>query len=135
VFEKPKASGFPLSLRSGRTLTHFHGFYDHGRALPSLAAADPGPRLWISPSDADSRGLGEGDGIRIFNERGELRARASVTDRVPPGTVWMHDGWLGLNTLTSGAPVIPDSAADLFGFGSGQAEFEALVDVARDVAG
>ena len=32
----------PLTLRQGRTLTHFHGFYDHGRALPTLAKADPG---------------------------------------------------------------------------------------------
>jgi anaerobic selenocysteine-containing dehydrogenase len=134
VFEKPKPSRFPLSLRSGRTLTHFHGFYDHGRALPSLAAADPEPRLWISPADAKSRGLGEGDDIRIFNDRGELRARASVTDRIPPGTVWMRDGWLGLNTLTSGAPVLPDAAVDLFSFSGGQAEFEAWVEVARDVA-
>ena len=40
-----------------RTLTHFHGFYDHGRALPSLAKADPEPALWISPSDAAPRGV------------------------------------------------------------------------------
>jgi hypothetical protein len=46
----------------------------------------------------------------------------------------MHDGWAGLNTLTSGAPVLPDAAVDLFGFSGGQAEFEASVDVVRDVA-
>jgi anaerobic selenocysteine-containing dehydrogenase len=134
VFEPAKAPAYPLALRTGRTLTHFHGFYDHGRALPSLAAADPEPRLWISPADAARRALGDGDGIRVFNERGEMRARALVTDRVPPGTVWMRDGWAGLNTLTSGAPVLPDAATDLFGFAGGQAEFEAGVDVAREVA-
>jgi anaerobic selenocysteine-containing dehydrogenase len=134
VFEMARASAYPLALRTGRTLTHFHGFYDHGRALPSLAAADPEPRLWISLSDAARRALADGDDIRVFNERGEMRARAFVTDRVPPGTVWMHDGWAGLNTLTSGAPVLPDAAVDLFGFSGGQAEFEASVDVVRDVA-
>jgi anaerobic selenocysteine-containing dehydrogenase len=131
VFETAAGSPYPLALRTGRTLTHFHGFYDHGRALPSLAAADPEPRLWISPADAAGRGLGDGDDIRVFNARGEMRARALVTDRVPAGTVWMHDGWDGLNTLTSGAPVLPDAAVDLFGFSGGQAEFEAAVDVAR----
>jgi anaerobic selenocysteine-containing dehydrogenase len=120
-----------LALRTGRTLTHFHAFYDHGRALPTLAAADPEPRLWISPADAASRGIGDGEGIRIFNQRGEMRARASVTDRVPPGTVWMRDGWSGLNTLTSGAKVLPDAAVSIFeAFSAGQAEFEAAVEVA-----
>src|SRR5438132_141513 len=131
VFEPAPVPAYPLALRTGRTLAHFHGFYDHGRALPTLAAADPGPRLWISPADAAERALREGDEIRIFNERGEMPARAFVTDRIPAGTVWIHDGWTGLNTLTSGAPSLPDAAVDLFTFSGGQAEFEARVDVAR----
>ncbi len=131
VFEEPPPPDHPLALRTGRTLTHFHGFYDHGQALPSLAEADPEPRLWISPGDAERRGLAEGDGIRIFNGRGEMRARALVTDRVPSGTVWMRDGWAGLNTLTSGAAVLPDAAVDLFdSFSAGQASFDARVEVA-----
>jgi anaerobic selenocysteine-containing dehydrogenase len=136
VFEPAKPSESPLALRFGRTLTHFHGFYDHGTALPALLAADPEPRLWISPADAAQRGLADGDEIRIFNQRGEMRARALVTDRVPPGTVWIHDGWPGLNTLTSGAPVLPDAAVDIFpSFSGGQAEFETRVDVARPASG
>ena len=129
VFEPAPRSAHPLALRTGRTLAHFHGFYDHGRALPTLAAADPGPRLWISPADAAERSLSDGDEIRVFNQRGEMRARAFVTDRIPAGTVWIHDGWTALNTLTSGAPVLPDAAVELFTFSSGQAEFEARVDV------
>ena len=127
----PPASPYPLALRFGRTLNHFHAFYDHGRMLPTLAEADPEPRLWISPADASRRGISDSDTIRMFNDRGEMKARASVTDRVPPGTVWMRDGWEGLNTLTSGAALVPDAAVDLFEtFSSGQAEFEAGVDVA-----
>lgn len=130
VFEEGPASRYPLALRNGRTLTQFHGFYDHGRALPSLATADPEPRLWISPDDAARRRIAEGDSIRVFNERGEMSARALVTDRIPPGTVWMRDGWEGLNTLTSGSAVVPDAAVDVFDFSAGQAEFEARVEVA-----
>ncbi|HEX9574681.1 MAG TPA: HAD family hydrolase, partial [Myxococcales bacterium] len=44
--------------------------------------------------------------------------------------VWMRDGWAGLNTLTSGAPVLPDAAVDVFEFSAGQADFEARVEVA-----
>ena len=130
MYESAPPSAYPLVLRNGRTLTQFHGFYDHGRALPTLAAADPEPRLWISPDDAARRALRDGDEIRVHNERGEMRARALVTDRIPAGTVWMRDGWAGLNTLTSGAPVLPDGAVDAFEFSAGQAEFEACVEVA-----
>jgi anaerobic selenocysteine-containing dehydrogenase len=130
VHEDLPASTYPLTFRQGRTLTQFHGFYDHGRALPTLAKADPEPVLWISTADAAARGLRDDATIRIHNERGELRARAHVTDRVPAGTVWMRDGWEGLNTLTNGRASIPDDAVEVFGFSAGQASFDAMVDVA-----
>ncbi len=99
------------------------------RELPMLAAADPEPYLWISLNDAVKRGLKEGDAIRIYNQRGEMHARAHVTDGIPSGTVWMRDGWLGINALTSGAAVLPDEAVDIFGFSGGQASFDASVEV------
>jgi anaerobic selenocysteine-containing dehydrogenase len=130
VFEPLPASGYPLAFRQGRTLTHFHGFYDHGRALPSLARLDPEPTLWISVEDAGARALADGARIRVYNERGALEARALVTERISPGTVWMRDGWEGLNRLTSGRAVLPDTAVDAFGFSGGQAGFDAMVEVA-----
>ena len=128
-FQPLAGDAYPLTLRQGRTLTHFHGFYDHGRALPTLAAADPEPRLWISPSDAAARRLADGAAILIKNARGEMRARAHVTPKIPPGTVWMRDGWSGLNSLTSGEAVLPDEAVDALAFSAGQAAFDARVEV------
>jgi len=130
VFSGRSGGAHPLELRSGRTLTHFHSFYDHGRALPTLASADRLPRVWISPADAEARGIHDGVGVRIFNDRGEMRASAIVTDRVPAGTLWMRDGWYGMNHLSSGSPVLPDAAVDRFGFSAGQSEFDSFVDVA-----
>src|SRR5262249_7859021 len=40
-FTPPPSTTEPLSLRSGRTLMHFHAFYDQGRAPPSLAPPPP----------------------------------------------------------------------------------------------
>ena len=111
-------------------MTHFHGFYNNGRELPTLAKRESEPALWISPSDAEARQLVNGAAIRMFNMRGELRGRAHVTDKIPAGTVWMRDGWPGLNALTGGAPVLPDEAVDLFDFSGGQAVFDAMVEVA-----
>jgi len=129
VWEPAPPSPYPLAFQQGRTLTAFHAFYEHGRALPTLAAADPAPSLWIAPADAAARGIGDGARVRVVNERGAFTARAHVTPRVPPGTVWMRDGVEGLNAVTRGDAVIPDAAADLFGFGAGQAAFDARVEV------
>ncbi len=135
VYKSLPSSSYPLAFRQGRTLTQFHGFYDHGRALPTLARLDPEPLLWISPADAAARSVVDGEAIRLFNDRGEFVARARVTERVPPGTVWMRDGWTGLNRLTSGAPSLPDEAVDAFGFSGGQAAFDAMVEVAAVLPG
>ena len=124
------AAGFPLTLTQGRTITHFHGFYNNGRELPTLARREREPQLWISIADAAARGLADGAAIRVWNARGELAARAHVTDKIPSGTLWLRDGWPGLNALTEGAPVLPDAAADRFAFSAGQSTFDARVEVA-----
>jgi anaerobic selenocysteine-containing dehydrogenase len=91
--------------------------------------ADPEPYVWMSLADASARGLADGAGVRLHNERGEMLARARVTDKIPAGTVWMRDGWAGLNTLTSGEAVLADAAVDVFAFSAGQASFEARVEI------
>jgi anaerobic selenocysteine-containing dehydrogenase len=117
-------------LSFGRTLTHFHSFYDEGRVLPSLAKHNAGPQFWISRVDADARQLSNGDAIKIYNERGEFGARA-ITDDVPPGVVWIRDGWVGLNHLTSGDAVLNGDTLTLFPFSVGQSDYGAQVEVAR----
>jgi len=126
----PESDAYPLALTQGRTLAHFHSFYNNGRELPSLARRESEPALWLSLEDAALRDIADGVAIRIFNARGELAARARVTDKIPAGTVWMRDGWPGLNSLTDGAAVLPDAAVDLFAFSAGQATFDARVEVA-----
>jgi anaerobic selenocysteine-containing dehydrogenase len=131
VHKIDKRSPYPLALSFGRTLTHFHSFYDQGQALPSLAKHNTGPQLWISRVDADARQLSNGDAIKIYNERGEFGAKAYVTDDVGPGVVWIRDGWMGLNHLTSGDPVLAGEALSLFPFSVGQSDYGAQVEVAR----
>jgi anaerobic selenocysteine-containing dehydrogenase len=112
-------------------MTHFHSFYDEGRALPSLARHNAAPQLWISRVDADARQLSNGDEIKLFNERGEFRAKTHVTDDMPPGAVWIRDGWVGLNHLTSGDAVLTGDALSLFPFWVGQSDYGVKVEVAR----
>jgi len=94
-----------------------------------LAERDPGPQLWISPHDAARREVAEGDAIRVYNRRGVFAAEAHITEQIPPGVVWMRDGCVGLNQVTSGAAVLPEKALNLFYFTVGQAEYGAMVEV------
>ena len=121
----------PLTLAQGRAWTHFHSFYDQGRALPALVEREPHPELWISPADAEARGVARGDAVRIANARGVFEARAKVTKQVPPGTVWLHDGWAGFNALMDGTAALPEAALRFFPFSVGQSSYEAEVEVAR----
>ncbi|MEM9061715.1 MAG: molybdopterin-dependent oxidoreductase [Pseudomonadota bacterium] len=123
----------PLAFAHGRTFAHFHSFYDHARALPALAAREKDPQLWLAPEDAEARGVSDGDPISVGNARGEFSAVAKVTKRMPAGTVWMRDGWPGLNALTSSEPVLPRTALDGFPFSVGQSRYSARVEV-RPVA-
>ena len=131
VHKVDKSSQYPLALSFGRTLTHFHSFYDEGRALPTLARHNTAPQLWISRVDADARQLSSGDAIKIYNERGEFGAKALVTDDVKPGVVWIRDGWVGLNHLTSGDAVLTGDALSLFPFSVGQSDYGARVEIVR----
>ena len=120
---------FPLELRFGRSMNQFHSFYDAGAKLPNLAKRLRGPEVWISPEDAASRSIKDATLVTIFNDRGTFEARAKITDRAAAGTLWMRDGWPGMNHLTSGDASLPTPATDLFHFTSGQAAYDAFVDV------
>lgn len=59
-------------------------------------------------------------------------ATAHVTDRILNGSVWMRDGWAGLNNVTLDDAVVPGSALNFFQFTVGQADYGAQVDVAAN---
>src|SRR5262245_3313949 len=97
-----------------------------------LAKHNTAPQLWISKVDADARQLSSGDEIKIYNERGQFGAKAHITDDVPPGVVWIRDGWVGLNHLTSGDSVLTGDALSLLPLSVGKADYGVKVEVARD---
>jgi len=51
------------------------------------------PRLMLHPQDAAARGIGDGDWVRVFNRRGQLRVRASLTEDVRPGVCALPSIW------------------------------------------
>ncbi|MBI1734924.1 MAG: molybdopterin oxidoreductase family protein [Candidatus Rokubacteria bacterium] len=87
------------------------------------------PAVFIAPADAAARGIADGADVRVFNDRGESRFTARVTDRTRAGVVvieglwWhrFHSGGRNVNVLTD------DRETDM---GGGPALHSNLVEVA-----
>ena len=64
--------------------------------------------LEMHATDARARGIADGDHVRVFNRRGEMRLKARVDGTVQPGVVsarlnWakLTPGFQSINALTS----------------------------------
>lgn len=86
-------------------------------------------RLEMHPTDAEARGIADGDAVRIWNDRGSLKLTALINGSVPPGVVaghldWakMHPDGVNQNVLTS------ERLTDL---GAAATFYSALVEVAK----
>src|SRR5829696_7261486 len=69
---------YPFSYTTGRTIYHFHTRTKTARA-PQLQNAAPDVWVELSPTDAGSLGVGEGDLVRVESPRGRLEAKARIS--------------------------------------------------------
>jgi len=49
-------------------------------------------RIWMNPFDAAQRRIGQGDVVKVYNERGTVLVAAYVTERILPGVVSIDHG-------------------------------------------
>ncbi|HEX2969767.1 MAG TPA: molybdopterin-dependent oxidoreductase [Bacteroidales bacterium] len=95
---------YPLAFLTPNAAGRIHSQFGN---LKIIKESTPAPATLISPEDADSRNLSDGDTIRIFNQNGEMLSVVRISARIPAGCVVLHNGiWLnesgGGNLLTSG---------------------------------
>jgi len=102
-------SEYPLVLSTGRTLYHYNSATMTMRES-GITEKQEEPFFEIHADDATALGLAEGDWARLVSRRGELQAKAQISDRVFPGLVWMalHFAEQKVNWLTHdvGDPLI-----------------------------
>ena len=77
---------FPLLLTTGRILSHYNVGAQTRRTANS--AWHPEDLLEMHPTDAENRGLNDGDWTRLSSRSGETTLRLTVTERVAPGVVY-----------------------------------------------
>jgi len=95
---------FPLILSTGRVLYHYHT-----GTMTRLAEGPmqryPESKVEIHPKDAKKFGIDEGQTVKVTSRRGEVQAKAVVTERSQEGTVFMnfHFKEAAVNQLTNAA--------------------------------
>jgi predicted molibdopterin-dependent oxidoreductase YjgC len=94
-------SEYPFVLSTGRTLYHYNSATMTMRE-EGVVQKQEDPFVEMHPEDAAGLGVADGDWVRLVSRRGELEARAVVSERVYPGLVWMalHFAQAKVNWLT-----------------------------------
>jgi formate dehydrogenase major subunit len=77
---------YPLLLTTGRILSHYNVGAQTRRTENTVW--HPEDLLEMHPTDAENRGLKDGDWARLASRTGETTLRVEVTDRVAPGVVY-----------------------------------------------
>ena len=85
--EKP----YPLHLISNQPKTKLHSQMDNGALSSSIKIKGHQP-LEMNPIDAKSRGITQGDIVRVFNDRGSCLCGVNITNDVIPGVVIISTG-------------------------------------------
>jgi formate dehydrogenase (coenzyme F420) alpha subunit len=84
---------YPLILSTGNR----NRYYTHGqfRRIESLRKRNPEPLAEIGPETAGRYGISDGDHVVIETNRGVVRMKAWVNERVAEGVVLVPHGWPG----------------------------------------
>lgn len=85
------AKQYPLHLISSQPKGRLHSQYDQGKVSRALKVKGR-EAMRINPFDAQARGIGSGDLVRVFNDRGACLAGAVLSEDVSRGIVQLPVG-------------------------------------------
>ena len=123
---------YPLVMITSHTKFRTHTQWDN---LPWLREILPKSFLEISPGDAQTRGISDGDSVTVFNDRGQIQLMARITDGIRPGVVNAYQGdWQEfpnntVNMLTH--QKINEAQSIITLFQSNTAYYDTLVEVKK----
>jgi anaerobic dimethyl sulfoxide reductase subunit A len=84
----PITKKYPIQLISTHCKRRAHSQFDN---IPWLRELEP-QAIMMNTSDARTRGINDGDSVRVYNDRGEVIIQARVTERIMPGVADLPEG-------------------------------------------
>ncbi len=133
----PLFKKYPLVFLSTHTRFRTHSQYVNLPWLKEINNAGQG-FLEMNPKDASKRGIADGEIVKIFNTRGEMKVRARLTEAIKPGVVNCYQGgWdtIKVKHYISGHPnnlthqIAKPAQALIPNFPSNAAYYDCLVQV------
>lgn len=86
------SEAYPLVLTTGRVLEHWHTGV-MSRRVQALEKLYPAGLVEINPEDATRLGIGEGETVAVMSQRGRIEATAHITEKSPPGVIYLSFHW------------------------------------------
>ena len=120
--KSPESGKYKLNFITPNTKNRIHSQFNN---LQMIRRLSPAPFLTIHPHDAASRGIEDGNRVRVFNDRGHLEVEVKFDHAIKPGCVAMTNGWW----ISEGGTVNFCSAPRETDMGHGAAFHDNLVDV------
>jgi len=92
---------FPLLLTTGRILSQYNVGAQTRRTDNNVWYGED--LLEVHPSDAEMRGIKDGEMVALASRKGDITLRAKITTRVKPGVVYttFHNPETGANVVTT----------------------------------
>jgi DMSO reductase family type II enzyme molybdopterin subunit len=87
----PLGGAYPLQMTGGHARWSIHASWRDHRDMLALQRGEPA--IVIGAEDAQERGIGDGDRVRVWNDVGSFELRALVAPSVRPGQVIVYHAW------------------------------------------
>jgi molybdopterin guanine dinucleotide-containing S/N-oxide reductase-like protein len=120
----PQARTFPLELLARKADNFLNSTFSN---LPSIQEMEESGLLEISATDAGSRGIAEGDTVRVFNHRGDIHLIARINGAVQSGVVCARLAWAKLSSGGQNINVL--TSQKLTDLGNSATFYSVLVEV------
>ncbi|QUV82420.1 molybdopterin oxidoreductase family protein [Chloracidobacterium sp. D] len=121
----PLAARYPLALISPPAHNFLNSTFVN---QDSLRRVEKEPIVELHPSDAEPRGISDGQMVRVFNDRGAFCVRARVSGRIRPGVAYAPGIWWA-KFSPDGRNVNATTGQALTDLGGGATFYDVLVEV------
>ncbi len=123
-----QAEKLPLEMLSRKADNFLNSTFANIGSIQKMEQPD---LVEMAPPDAASRGIRDGDWVRVFNDRGEVRLRARVNGAVQAGVVATRLTWA--KSSPAGNSINALTSETLTDMGEGPTFYSCLVEIAKEL--